>query len=612
MKKFLISALLAVFALSLVSAQVSTDPTDEFYDMVERWEIQGIISEQPPLRPYPLQRIEAILAEVIEGDNETEAELAEDYYERTFHRAYKISAVAIGNVRLGTEKKDDDKIDHDKQLIVGGGVGGDYSFPKIVTAGYDLNVYATNDITLDALPVFSAQPYYFRDSVDIKKLKAYWIMDASFAGGFENLYGQMGVNHLSFGPLYKSSTVVSPNAKHTANFSFVYATDRVSYTQALFGLSASNADDDIEDLFSKKFLTLHSLNGQIFPWLSASFYEVTIYGDRFEPAYMIPMPYIITQALSGFDDNTFMGLSFTIRPVPGFVWVNDIYIDDAGLGDLIRFNFDTKLIGTYQSAFKYAPENISWLDKVQLEYTMVTPYMYSHKQNLINPETGDWKIGKLGVINYQEYTTAGEALGLSLPPNTEQVELSASFTPVKRLKLTGRASYSRHCNINESLPEDEALSYLNSPEGYFVTDGGIHNHQHVLEDGDEREQGGNTSTYLDSDWNHFNCLVQDTKMHTFKAGFDAAYTVATEKFGCLSLDFGYTFEHIINYGVDREIFKAKGGKYVDITDDEGKVTGQKWEGNATPADIQKSIDEWRSHLTNRTNHYINFGVKYTW
>ena len=88
MKKFLISAVLAAFALSFVSAQVSTDPTDEFYDMVERWEIQGIISEQPPLRPYPLQRIEAILAEVIEGDNETEAELAEDYYERTFHRAY--------------------------------------------------------------------------------------------------------------------------------------------------------------------------------------------------------------------------------------------------------------------------------------------------------------------------------------------------------------------------------------------------------------------------------------------------------------------------------------------------------------------------------------------
>ena len=101
-------------------------------------------------------------------------------------------------------------------------------------------------------------------------------------------------------------------------------------------------------------------------------------------------------------------------------------------------------------------------------------------------------------------------------------------------------------------------------------------------------------------------------MHTFKAGFDAAYTVATEKFGCLSLDFGYTFEHIINYGVDREIFGAKGGKYVDVKDDEGKVTGQKWQGNATTDDIQKSIDEWRSHLTNRTNHYINFGVKYTW
>ena len=74
MKKNLIIAVLALFSISSIFAQVSTDPTDEFYDLVERWEIQGIISEQPPLRPYPLQRIEAILSEVIEGENEVEYE----------------------------------------------------------------------------------------------------------------------------------------------------------------------------------------------------------------------------------------------------------------------------------------------------------------------------------------------------------------------------------------------------------------------------------------------------------------------------------------------------------------------------------------------------------
>ena len=605
MKKFLISAVLAVFAVCSVAAQVSTDPTDEFYDLVERWEIQGIISEQPPLRPYPLQRIEAILSEVIEGDNEIEAEIAEDYYERTFRRVYKITGFTDANIRLGQEKKDDGSLDHDKQLLLGLGVGGDYTFPKIVTAGYSLNVDATNDTTLEALPVFSAQPYYFRDSVDIKKLEAFWIMDATFAGGTDRLYGQMGVSHLSFGPFYKDSAVVSPNAKHTANFSFVYAGDRISYTQSLFGLSASNAKakGSEGDLFSKKFLALHSLNGQIFPWLNASFYEVTIYGDRFEPAYLVPMPFIITQALSGFDDNTFMGISFTVRPVKDFVWVNDVFVDDVGLSDLLHLDFDTKIRGTFQSAFKYAPSQLSWLDRIQLDYTMVTPYMYTHKQNLINPETGDWKIGTLGVINYQEYTTAGEPLGLSLPPNTEQVRFSVSFTPVKRLKLTARGSYSRHANVNESLPEDEALSYLNSPKGYFITDGGIHNHQHYLDDGDPKNQGGSKSTYLDSAWNDLLFMDQDTKMHTFQAGFDVNYILPMESRGNLSLDFGYTFEHIINYGVDREIFHAMGGEY----DKDGN-----WVGKAKKDDIQKSLDTWKAGLRDITNHFFRVGVKYTW
>ena len=601
--------LLTFFAVS-VFAQVSTDPADEFYDLVERWEIQGIISEQPPLRPYPLQKIEEILSQVIEGDNEIEAEIAEDYYERTFYRPYKIHAIADGNVRLGSNTPDDEDW-MNKQIILGLGAAGDYSFHQYVSAGYDLNVYGTNDITLDAVPKYSAQPYYFRDSVDIKKLKAYWIMDASFAGVYKGLYGQMGVNHLSFGPFYKNSAIVSPDAKHTANFSFVYAGERISYTQALFGLSASNGKGSKGDLFSKKFLALHSLNGQIFPWLTASFYEVTIYGDRFEPAYLIPMPYIITQALSGFDDNTFMGVSFTMRPVPGFVWVNDLYLDDAGLGDLIRLDFDTKLQCTFQTAFKYAPPEVKWIDKVELGYTMVSPYMYTHKQNLIDPATGDWNIGTLGAINYQEYTTAGDPLGLSLPPNSDRVAISASFSPVKRLKLTLRGAYTRHANVNEGLPMEEALDYLNSPEGYFTTDGGIHNHQHVLTDGDPEKVGEGNNTYLDSAWNHFSFLTQPTKMYIYTAGIDFDYIVVSQRFGSLSFGIGYTFEQIYNYGVDREIFHGGKGKYVTKTDDEGNEY-EEWRGYAKERDVYEAIWEWRANLRDVTNHYLNVGFKYTW
>ena len=602
MKKRLTVSVLIIFAVSALFAQVSTDPTDEFYELVERWEIMGIISEQAPLRPYPLQKVEAILSEVIESEDAIQSEIASDYYTRTFRRPYKLQGEVIGNLRLNAQKNADGKLDLGKQLLAGLGVGGDVAFPKIVTAGYSLNVYGTNDITLSSVPMYTAQPYYFRDPVNLKKLSAYWIMDASFAGVYKDVYGQMGVNHLSFGPFYKNSTVVSPDAKHTANFSFVYTGKRVSYTQALLGLSASTADPDVYDLFSKKFLSLHSLNGQIFPWLTASFYEATIYGNRFEPAYLIPMPYIITQALSGFDDNTFMGVSFTVRPVPGFSWVNDLYIDDLELSQMLKLNFDTKLRGTFQSAFKYAPGTVSWFDKAELRYTLVTPYMYAHNQKLLDPATGRYKNCGLGIVNYQEYTTAGDVLGLSLPPNTEQVALSVSFTPVKRLKITARGSYSRHANVNESITEEEAIAYLNSPAGYLTTDGGIHNHPHYLKDGDPNYGG---DTYLRSAWDHFLFMTQQTKMHTFQAGFDADYTLATAKFGILTLDFGYTFEHIINAGVDRDIFPGTGTATYD-------ANGNYISPGKTAADVQKALEDWRAALYNKTNHYIRFGLKYVW
>ena len=608
MKKRLIISILAVFAVSVLSAQVSTDPADEFYDLVEHWEIMGIISEQPPLRPYPLKRVEAILTEVIDGEYGYESEVAAEYYKRTFRRSYKLSNQGIVNARIGN---DSDEKDVSKQIIAIGGLCGDYEFPSIVTAGYDMNVIISTDTTTDNLPVYSAQRYYFKDPVKVKSLKAYLEMDANFAVGTDRMYVQTGVNHLSFGPFYKNSAVISPDAKHTANFAFVYAGDRISYTQGLLGLSASNVQGSEGDLFSKKFLAVHSINGELWPWFNVSFYEAAIYGDRLEPAYLIPVPFMVTQGLTGFNDNCFMGLSFTVRPVPGFVWVNDFFVDDIGLNDLIKLNFDTKLRGTFQTAFKWAPVNASWLDKAEVGYTLVTPYMYTHKQNLIDPATGDWEMGTLDVINYQEYTTAGLPLGLSLPPNTEQVALSISVRPVKNLKLTARGSYSRHCNVNEDLPEDEALSYLNSPEGYLITDGGIHNHQHYLKNGDARNQGGSEDTYLDSAWSYLRLMNQDTKMHTFNAGFDVNY-ILTGKTTVLSLDLGYTFEHIINYGVDNEIFHAMGGKYVDVKDEAGAVVGKKWVGNATKEDIQKSLDAWHANLRNISNHYIRFGLKFVW
>lgn len=611
MKKCLINVLAVLFLCSSIFAQVSTDPNAEFYDMVERWEIMGIIQEQPPLRPYPLNLIESILTEVINGSNEKEAQNALELYEQTFKKPFHVIVGADANLKI-----DDNAKLAEKQGIGTISVGGDVALPKYATIGYNLGLVGVNDTELTALPQYSALPYYFTDKVKAMGLELYLNCDANIAVGTKNLYAQLGVNHSSFGPFYKENAIISPNAKHTANFAFSYNWKKLTYTQALFGMNATNCDSlDKGDYFSSKYLSLHSLNVNLLPWLSFAFYETVIYGGRFEPAYLIPVvPYMVTQGLSGFDDNTFMGLSFTIRPIPDFVWVNDVYIDDADPKPLIKLDFDAKLRGTFQSAFKYTPSKIDWLDKIQLTYTLVTPYMYTHKQNIIDSATGSIKTGSVYVINYQEYTNAGYPLGLSLPPNSEKVALTLVFTPVKRLKITANGSYTRHANVNESITVDEAISYMKTPKAladdpnskdYLSTDGGIHNHAHYFENGDLTAGTGGRKglgSYMETAEKHFLFMDQETKMHTFNLGFDVDYKIVTSKFGSLTLCAGYTFEHIINAGVDNNMFPST----------DASITAGWNTQEAKEQAVKNAISEWRSKLTDKTNHYIRFGLKYVW
>lgn len=603
--------LIAVFSLS---AQASADPTDSFYELVERWEMMGIIDTQPPLRPYPLKLIEGILTSVIQGENENEAVLAKECYERIYKRPYRVRIDGEGNVRFGK-----DKISY--QIIPGFHLFGDYAFPKFLTAGYKAGVVATNDTSLDSVPGGTVQPYFFHDAISVKGFDAFWDVDASFAFNYENFYVQAGVNHSSFGPFYNDSAIISPNAKHTANFSALFNGKKVSYTQALFGLSAvspvssGSALDALNQelngvkpdvpLFSKKFLAVHSLNAQIFKWLSVSFYEAAIYGDRFEPAYLIPVPYMITQGLLGFDDNIFMGFNFSVRPFKNLEWTNDFFLDDMELSQLLKLNFDTKIRGTFQSSIKYVFSNVSWLDMLRINYTMVTPYMYAHAQKITNHLTGQISTAPLTAINYQEYTTAGEPLGLGISPNTEQVSLSLSMTPVKWVKITGHGSYSRHGNVNESLTLMEMMNYINSPAGYFSTDGGIHNHQNYFNFGNPLYD-----VYLPSAWEKFLFVSQDTLMHTFTAGADIDFVTPDTKYGRFTLSIGYTFEYIINYGVDNQIFSGNGGKY--NLSDLSNVEQLQIEMAKAAYDVQKALTEWRAKLTNRTNHYITVTLKYEW
>ncbi|MCR5171500.1 MAG: hypothetical protein K6B73_01375, partial [Treponema sp.] len=90
-KGILIISLLLALTANLF-AQVSVDPTDDFYKYAQNWELKGYIESLPLLRPYPASTIKAILEKVIDCNNKHDAEIALNEYERIFSKKYYLYA----------------------------------------------------------------------------------------------------------------------------------------------------------------------------------------------------------------------------------------------------------------------------------------------------------------------------------------------------------------------------------------------------------------------------------------------------------------------------------------------------------------------------------------
>lgn len=587
MKKIIL--ILSVLLISFAAfSQASTDPSDNFYTQVQRWETLKLIKKQPPLRPYPVSLIKDILSEVIEGDNPAEAENARACYEDLFKKAYIIKE----NVEVNLSVKDS----MDKQFYSVEGLDGDIDFPGFLSAGYKLDFVTSVNPFNDCLPQNVIRPYFLKDGYPIGPVYNFMEVDGSIAATFGNCYVQAGINHNSFGPFYDENIVISANAKHTANFSFVYNGEKWNFTQGLFILNATNGLT--QDMFPNKLMMMHAVSFTPFDWATICFYENVIYGKRFDPSYFIPMLYMVTQGVTGYeDDNLFMGLNLQTQLMKGLVWNTDFYLDDVGFSGLKEYH-SIKLRAAAQTGFTFVPEKQTWLEKAQFNYTMVSPFMYAHYQPVMNANGEFERTGGLPAVNYQIYTTCGQGIGSQLDPNSDKFALSASFKPVKGLKLTAGAALIRHGNVSEGLTEQEQLDYLNSPEGYFTTDGGIRQDPLTFsfKDGEEDKLD-----YLDSAWYKFMFLNQKTIQYTVQANAGVMYTFPDTKAGRFSLGLDYTFEHINNYGVSSEIFKGTGTMNAD---------GEWTPGTCTAADVQKALDEWRKNLVNVTNHYVTFYFKY--
>lgn len=593
MKKLTV-ILCAFLMCSSLFAQASLDPNDVFYKDAKNWETKGIISWLPQMRPYPAQTIKSILEQVKEKGSEEDVELAQYYYEKNFGKGWNIGFTLGDKLRTADSEKNRNMFFAEPEFF------GNLEFFDLVTLSYKLGLFIQNkSVEEDSVcPMFK-----FRltdthdDSASVGPLKANLDMVSNVTVGKDNLYFTLGLNRVAYGPTLSDSVMLNGKQFHSGNFVFSYEAEKWGYVQSLNVLTRSTKNEKSapSDFAPEKYLAFHSVRFKPAEWIAISYYDASVYTNRFDPAYLIPVPYMVTQCMYSATDNLISGLIFDFRPFNNFGVSVSTAFDDIDLNGLAEGKFDTRLKMALMLGVNYIPD-VKFIDNISFDYTLITPYTYSHSDPHI--ETFGSDVASIADnYNKDNFTTRLHSLGTSVPPNSDRFAFAIAFKPAKRLRVNFNSSFVRHANIAESFSDEEAWAYIFSnstvQEGYeFSNDGSIWTSPMYP---DESIYTNHTPT---ASKNLF--LKQEHKMYILQCGIDAEYELERFKWGTLSLSMGYMFEYIYNKGVDSNIYRkdASVSASPTTTPDAGIIAAQK--------------NAWIDNFTNQFNNYFMIAVKYTY
>lgn len=596
-KKLFIFTILFSITFGLF-AQVSLDPNDSFYKDAKNWETKGIIGWLPQIRPYSVKTIKGILEKVKQNGDEKDIVLAEYYEEKYFSKGWNASL----------EISDDSKISTDtsKNLFaVEPCLWGDMELFNIVGFGYKIGVMAQNAGTdeKEILPLFynKTKHYTHNDPFSFGNAIANIDMAANLTAGKENLYGMMGMNRIAYGPFIGDSVLLSGTQSHSPNFSFVTENEKWSYAHSISVVSRANknAESDKDNLKPNKYLAFQSLRFTPVEWFSFSYFEGAIITNRFDPSYIIPVPFMMLQCMYNATDNLISGITFDFRPMKRLGVSLSGVIDDIDLDQFAKGNFNSRFKFTLQTGVNYTPD-INFIDNIAFDYTIISPFTYSHCDSRFYDDAHEplWnKVQFLEDYNKDSFTNNITSLGTRLPPNSDRLALKVSFTPVKRLRLDVSSTYARHANIAESYTTKEAREYLiaNSIAKYQYEEEGYY----FSTDGSVFTTGGLSRPSR----NQLNFMNQEHKMHLFQLGINAQYDLPREKWGQISFIVGYMFEYIHNKGVDSNIYRYCPEYNPSITLDQNLE-------NITAEDVKTAKDNWVANLRDVVNNYFSISVKY--
>ncbi len=517
-KSFISSTLLLVVLLVVgiapAFAQLAADPNDRLYTDLEIWMDRGLTSNLPSLRPYPVQVVKKVLADVAAKGTDADKKLAAWYLSK-IDGTSNIHGVAstLGRASLG-------------------GIGRDWYA--------ELGLQATLQGSLDPLLTYSAKiggllvgpgstvlPEYQRsttDYVDDVSNSAFAFgltpkvaMLGGGAFGTDSMYLQAGVFRASYGPFWGDNVVLSPTAPQSGQISFVLNRPEVSISFLFMEVSPTDMNGNGGATYGK-FVSLGSIEVSPFDWLTLGVFDTVVWGQRFEPLYLLPVVNFYTEGMAGYPDNAFIGLSGQVR-FPQSVKADVVlYVDDMGT-QWSHLDFNFMLLAALQAGVTWTP-NLPYLTRLRVTNTLITPYTYSHQPY----STGD-------TLNYLNYTNQGQNMGPSLQPNSYRLEVEALVRPMDWLDVTGFGRFILHGNASSGF------NIVNSPGDGSVFDNGIDSTGYTYAPIPARD--GLTYTRF---------LSQSVLEKVIQAGFETkAYLDAPV--GEIQLSFTYTLEVVLNGSV---------------------------------------------------------------
>lgn len=576
MKKLLCIGLLFAALYVNIFAQAAVNIFDPFYEDLSIWEGIGLINDAPNIRPYPLQEIKRILQIVIDTGDAGQRRRAEEYYNRFFGRAFHFGGLAEAAVRAPHKEY---------ELNFAPFMDINYALHNLFTVSARVSVFLTNKLFSQALtPLFQyAKHDLADDGVFIGKFLVLPVFNSGIALGTPQYYVTASIARTNHGPFYGNSPFVGSQAMHQGQFTFVVNKEKWTYNQALLTLTATS--DRGNNPKPGKFLAIHSLSIRPLPWLSVGIVDTIIYGNRFEPIYLLPLSaFFISQGLYAFPDNSLIGGTFTIKPIRGLRLDGALYADDLGFNEIVKFKKDAKWRMSGQFRVTYTMPKTHWFSFADLNYTFVFPYTYTHFDG-----------PNIGVPNYQNYTHNGVPLGSNLEPNSDRILLKVKFQPLYGLDVNVSNTFIRHANVNESITDIDILKDYVSKR--YTTDGSTRNHATIT-----NNDGAKHHAYLYA--NPF--MRQQTIQYVNQLALDVSCHLPIIKSGGYMLfKLGYVFEANINPGVRQNIYFATKPEWY------GKEVKKIPGGEAAiREEAAKQLNDWRAKAKGtQFNHYIRLSAE---